>query len=584
MGAGDGRIVAFDLDSVLAPLTRLLDCLVHPRAGGEAVMAARQRSVLAVALACASLAALGVPGHVFLAGFSWTGLLLLLGCLALSLAGALWQMRTGALDGPAAILAGVIAALVAAGAVASGGLASPLAPALVAAPLEAAVSGRRKAVLAGLGAAAAGLVVLAFVGRPAVAAPGFGTLVAVGLLAHAGSVVLRLRAQMRALAEKHAREAERHALVNAHAGEMAVLHAGDGAVTYVSPASYHLFGLAPVTLARDGLFRIIHPADRPAYLRALAEAINGAGEAEAEMRLRHSEAQEDWEGQWAHALVRKVRGGDGTAGVLALIRPDDGRHALVRALAEAEAQIEAAGRDGHRLVASLAHEIRTPLNAIIGFADLLGSAEAQRFDAAKRHEYAALIRTSGTHLLELIDNVLDAGSLAAGRAGAETAPVDVSHIVEECRRMMATIAESRGVAILTEVADELPPVIADARLLRQILINLLSNAVKFSRPGGRVVISLEKREGALDLCVRDSGIGIAADVLPRLGQPFVQAQESEASDGVGLGLSLVKALVARMHGTFSMTSALGRGTSVSVTLPLAVAPGTSGRAAGGARG
>ena len=230
------------------------------------------------------------------------------------------------------------------------------------------------------------------------------------------------------------------------------------------------------------------------------------------------------------------------------------------ALAETHAKSE--------FLASVSHEIRTPLNAIIGFSDAMKS---RLFGPvpAKYAEYAELIHESGRHLLELIGDVLDLSKIEADSYSLSYETFEAADVIELCTRMLSQRAEDAGVTIELDAATPIP-VKADRKALRQILLNLLSNAIKFTPRGGVIVVMAKTRGDDLTLAVGDSGPGIAPAELAQLGQRYMQASTAEqtADRGSGLGLSLVKALAEMHGGEMVIESAVGEGTTVSVTLPV----------------
>jgi cell cycle sensor histidine kinase DivJ len=246
---------------------------------------------------------------------------------------------------------------------------------------------------------------------------------------------------------------------------------------------------------------------------------------------------------------------------------------LARLKAERDAAI-AANRSKSEFLAAVSHELRTPLNAIIGFSDMM----KQRIFGplpARYAEYGDLIHESGTHLLDLIGDVLDMSKIEADRYELETEEFDARDVVEICSKMLRLRAEEKQVALSTDVGDRPLMVEADRKALRQILLNLLSNAVKFTPEGGAVVAMVQPQDGALVLAVGDSGVGISADELSGVGHAWNQAQSARDSDerGSGLGLSLVRALAELHGGSMSVQSAPGEGTTVSVILPVLVDAG-----------
>lgn len=277
----------------------------------------------------------------------------------------------------------------------------------------------------------------------------------------------------------------------------------------------------------------------------------------------------------------EIRGENGRPRPVQLFRSESGVIAIVT-MESLEAPVQAANEELLRerdtalaethakseFLASVSHEIRTPLNAIIGFSDAMKS---RLFGPvpAKYAEYAELIHESGCHLLELIGDVLDLSKIEADSYSLSYEPFDATDVIELCTRMLSQRAEDAGVTIELDAAAPIP-VRADRKALRQILLNLLSNAIKFTPRDGVIVVMAKAQGDHLTLAVGDSGPGIAPAELAQLGQRYMQASTTEqtADRGSGLGLSLVKALAEMHGGEMMIESALGEGTTVSVTLPV----------------
>ncbi len=192
-----------------------------------------------------------------------------------------------------------------------------------------------------------------------------------------------------------------------------------------------------------------------------------------------------------------------------------------------------------RLLANVSHELRTPLNAILGFSEMLADPSLAPASAASRTEYASIIHTSAKHLLSVVNLLLDMSKLEAGRYEIEPESFAVGPLVRNCVDMLRLKAEERNVVIDASAADGALEIIADKRACRQILLNLLSNAVKFTPPHGQVTVEIEVIAGKLEIAVSDTGIGISAEHLPRLGDPFFQARSGydRTAEGAGLGLA-----------------------------------------------
>lgn len=241
---------------------------------------------------------------------------------------------------------------------------------------------------------------------------------------------------------------------------------------------------------------------------------------------------------------------------------------LARSHHEERLRAEEANRSKSEFLANMSHELRTPLNAIIGFSEMM---QKQIFGALGHEryvEYAGDIHNSGGLLLSLINDILDMSKIEAGKLNLQTEPLDPGAIIEQCVRLIGARAQEKSLQVRTECSD-LPEVEADPRALKQILLNLLSNAVKFTPEGGRVIIRGFEAADGIVLQVADTGIGIAEDDLPRLGRPFeqIESQHSKSYQGSGLGLALSKSLVELHGGELRIDSVLGKGTTVSFTLP-----------------
>jgi len=221
-----------------------------------------------------------------------------------------------------------------------------------------------------------------------------------------------------------------------------------------------------------------------------------------------------------------------------------------------------------RFLAAASHELRTPLNAILGFSDILLGEYFGKLENDRQREYVGLVRESGAHLLSVVNTMLDMSKIEAGRYELCLEPFDIASVVRSCEAMLALQAKSKGVSLTSRVQRGLDEVVADQRAIQQILINLVGNAVKFTDAGGAISIDASMRDGVLNLCVSDTGIGIPGDKLETLGQPFVQIQNdySRRFEGTGLGLSLVKGLVALHGGDFAIASTPGAGTIITISI------------------
>jgi signal transduction histidine kinase len=243
-----------------------------------------------------------------------------------------------------------------------------------------------------------------------------------------------------------------------------------------------------------------------------------------------------------------------------------------RAAAAAEGarrEAEASSRTKSEFLANMSHELRTPLNAIIGFSEIIRDALFGPIEPNYR-EYAQDIHSSGQHLLQLINDVLDLSKLAVGRLSLREEEVDLRSILETARRLTSERARRGSVDLVVAAGPDLPRVLADELRLKQIVLNLVSNAVKFTPPGGQVTISARAANGGgLEIAVSDTGIGMTTQEIPIALEPFRQLDSalSRRYEGTGLGLPLAKTLTELHEGSLKIESAPGRGTTVVVHLP-----------------
>jgi len=230
---------------------------------------------------------------------------------------------------------------------------------------------------------------------------------------------------------------------------------------------------------------------------------------------------------------------------------------------------EAASRAKSEFLAVTSHELRTPLNAIIGFSQL---ALRKPFGplGERYADYLKDIEESGTHLLELINDILDVAKAESGRFDLYEEACDVRRVIASSLRLLHRRAMRAKLAVTLKVPDTLPLLMADARRLKQMLLNLLGNAIKFTPPGGTILIEAGiEKDGVLAISISDSGIGIGEKHLENVLEPFFQVDSSHArsAEGVGLGLPLVASIIARHGGTLGLTSELGEGTTATLRFP-----------------
>ena len=242
--------------------------------------------------------------------------------------------------------------------------------------------------------------------------------------------------------------------------------------------------------------------------------------------------------------------------------------ALAREAHEERQKAEEASRAKSTFLANMSHELRTPLNAVIGFSEIMAKELFGPMGNEQYKQYSTDIFDSGNHLLELINDILDMAKIEAGKLTLSPKPLDPGVAIEQAVRLTKRKAEEKGLSIVID-AENLPEIEADHRAVKQILLNLLSNAVKFTDTG---VIMVHARGSAQGLTLRvvDTGCGIPPEHLPRLARPFEQVEEelTRNNSGTGLGLALTKSLAEMHGGRLSIQSEVGRGTIVTIVLPL----------------
>lgn len=242
---------------------------------------------------------------------------------------------------------------------------------------------------------------------------------------------------------------------------------------------------------------------------------------------------------------------------------------LFRAAEEARTEAERSNAARDEFMAVMSHELRTPLTAILGFSELVLAGVPEPIGPRAR-EQVERIRLSGWHLLQIVEEMLAFSRLSAGRARLDLASVELTGLVREIVGTMRPLAEQKDLGLEVEISDGVPATLyTDARKLRQILLNLIANAIKFTDEGG-VELTVRRVGETLELQVRDTGVGIAPEHLPRLPEPFWQADSSltRAAGGTGLGLTISDRLARVLGGELRVQSTLGEGSTFTVELPV----------------
>jgi len=246
---------------------------------------------------------------------------------------------------------------------------------------------------------------------------------------------------------------------------------------------------------------------------------------------------------------------------------------IERRLEDARREADNRTRTKSEFVAYMSHELRTPLNSILGFSEMIKNELLGPVGIDDYRDYADAIHSSGRHLLGIINDVLDLAAVEAGRLELQEDLFDPADVVRAALRMVGGFARDRRITLIDRLAPELPLVCADQRRIQQCLNNLLTNGVKYTPAGGGVTVegSVDPADQALVLTVTDTGHGIPAHELAGLMMPYRRVGDavSRSQQGTGLGLFVTRTLIERHGGTLSLTSELGQGTRVTISLPAA---------------
>jgi signal transduction histidine kinase/HAMP domain-containing protein len=241
------------------------------------------------------------------------------------------------------------------------------------------------------------------------------------------------------------------------------------------------------------------------------------------------------------------------------------------ALQQAKDQAEAASRAKTEFLANMSHELRTPLNAVIGLSEVIAGEVLGPIGQPKYKEFAGDIVSSGRHLLDIINDILDSVKLQSGKMTLHLQPTAIGEIVEAAIRIVREQAESAQIKLITNIEPNIALVNGDTIRLRQVVLNLISNAIKFTPKGGLIAVTAQQIDNDVRVAVSDTGIGIAAEDIPKALEPFNQVDNSLSRKygGTGLGLPLSKLYVEGHGGTLTIESVHGHGTTVSFSLPAA---------------
>ncbi len=354
--------------------------------------------------------------------------------------------------------------------------------------------------------------------------------------------------------------------------------------TYVSPAVTRMLGYTPAEMLSMEPLDIVAPGSRECMRQAFAQELllanEGTGEIVPSRSVEIEYQHKDGPARWMEVTLTWLRGPENSPlGLLGISRDmthrkeaeDSLQKALVTA-AQLRDEAEAANRAKGDFLASMSHELRTPLNAIIGFSEIL---EDQNFgDLNKRQlRYVNHVLTSGRHLLQVINDILDLAKIESGKMELQISRVNVRRLLENSMVMIKEKAFKHHLRVSLHVDDDLTrqDILADELKLKQIMFNLLSNAAKFTPDGGAIMIEASADQGKVSIKVSDSGIGLVPENRERIFGTFEQVDSSysRSQQGTGLGLSLTRRMVELHHGNiWAESDGEGKGSTFVCVIPL----------------
>jgi cell cycle sensor histidine kinase DivJ len=564
--------------------------LVHPSVLNDRRLAALHVKFIGSRVLIGLIAAAALPAFALMGGGLDPLEMTLFAGLIAPMGAAILAVCTGRLDLARLVAAASLVITVGVTALLSGGVFSPAIAWLILAPLESIERvSRRELLLAGFAAVAAigALALCAIFGWTPVEAPSSFIVAPVFVLTALIFTALKvINSSERVVKTERAltRLREGNRAILEHLSDLFTRHDASGACTFASSAAMTLLGVEAHELIGHGLFERVHVADRPAFLRTITNAGARREAANVLVRLRDDRTARDefgkrskpgraeprfiWTDLRAYPVISENIEEERIE-IVAVMRDVSAQKAREEELEAARILAEEANRSKSRFLATVSHELRTPLNAVIGFSEMLASPELCPSDPARLRDYARIINNSGTHLLEVVNSFLDASRIESGHFELNVESFDLAELVKSACAMVDVKVADSGVRLTTTAPLDGLAFEGDKRACRQIVINLVSNAVKFTPKGGRVKVQLRRVGSLVELAVDDTGIGIAASDLARLGDPFFQAKSSydRPYEGTGLGLSVVRGLVGLHGGSLQIESTPGAGTCVSVRLP-----------------
>lgn len=375
----------------------------------------------------------------------------------------------------------------------------------------------------------------------------------------------------RRLAEEELRQSEeKFRMLADHAHDMISIYSPDSVCLYVSPSIERQFGYRPDEFIGRPLHEFIHPEDFKTITSTNARSVGEGDEHPVHLfRMRHKSGHWEWV-EATNTIERDPVSGKITQ-ISSVSRPVTERVRNEQALKDARERAEAADRAKSDFLAHMSHEIRTPLNAVIGFSEVMRDELFGPLGSPRYLEYINDIHSSGIHLLELINDVLDLSKVEAGKFELQEDRVHLQSIIDTAFRFMHERADVKRISLQRRL-NVTPDLWCDRRVFTQVMLNIIGNAIKFTPDRGRITVESHlDNERNLVLMVTDTGVGISQEDIPLVMKPFGQARGradvADSETGTGLGLPLSRSFVEKHSGTLSITSEVGIGTRVTITIP-----------------
>lgn len=352
------------------------------------------------------------------------------------------------------------------------------------------------------------------------------------------------------------------------------LHRADGQIMQIGANAERVLAIPADDLAGKGFLSAIHVQDRVAVAKAISDCLAHDRLEKTQFRIvGATDCAERRTMRWFELRCMPtpeatLPGEDHLA--LVVLRDISERRKLEDELRTQREIAEMANVAKSRFLANVSHELRTPLNAILGFSELLQSDAMASMPRERGEEYVGLIHSSASHLLNVLNDILDMSKIEAGKYEIYPEPMNLADALRSSCAILQGHAEAKKIKLKVDTVEDLPEIIADERAIKQITINLVSNAVKFTDDGGEVSIEASRSGGHICVKVVDNGIGMEAENLQHLGLPFYQADNhyDRKYQGTGLGLSVVYGLIQLHGGKINVASEKGAGTSIEVMLPI----------------